>query len=123
MIPLVSRRLPPFHTLMHTISSAAGSHLPGTAVLLVDGAVAGGLRCDGRRGPSACRPSFAVGLYSRSGNSDRATRSRIERATPGRRSIQPDEWSFTIIWCTEGGLVPKYRWKSASAGATPFTFV
>ena len=41
------------------------------------------------------------------------------RATPGRRRMSPSRSSVSTIWCTDGGLTPKRRWMSLSAGERP----
>jgi pimeloyl-ACP methyl ester carboxylesterase len=69
----------------------------------------------------ACQ-QFVDGLhggYSRSGNCSRVSRNLTERAWPGTRSMNPRFVRVTIICWVAGGEVWKYRWMSASAGATP----
>ena len=43
------------------------------------------------------------------------------RATPGFRRISPARSRVSTIWWTDGGLTPKCRCKSASAGGRPRT--
>ena len=45
------------------------------------------------------------------------------RATPGRRRMSPSRSSVSTIWCTDGGLTPKRRWMSLSAGGRGHTGV
>src|SRR3954451_21536781 len=47
----------------------------------------------------------------------------MERATPGCRRISPARSRVSTIWWTEGGLTPKCRCRSASAGGRPSTRV
>ena len=59
----------------------------------------------------------------KTGRHSGATRTSMLRATPGWRRISPTRSSVSTIWCTEGGLTPKWRWMSASAGGRPSTRV
>src|SRR2546427_7822521 len=54
--------------------------------------------------------------HSNSGNASRESRSRIERACPGTRSMHPFCSNVTTIWCTAGAETLKYRCISVSAG-------
>ena len=40
------------------------------------------------------------------------------RETPGWRRMNPARSRARIIWCTDGGVTPKRRWMSASAGGS-----
>jgi hypothetical protein len=42
------------------------------------------------------------------------------RATSGRRLMKPARSRVRIIWWTDGGMAPKCRWMSASAGGRRF---
>jgi hypothetical protein len=54
--------------------------------------------------------------HSKSGNASRESRSRIERACPGTRSMNPFCSNVTTMWCTAGAETLKYRCISVSAG-------
>ena len=45
------------------------------------------------------------------------------RGTPGWRRMRPWRSRARIIWWTEGGVTPKRRWMSASAGGVRLTRV
>jgi hypothetical protein len=62
-----------------------------------------------------------VGLQT--GMCSEGMRTSMLRATPGWRRMKPARSRVRIIWWTDGGVTPKCRWMSASAGGRRFTRV
>jgi len=61
--------------------------------------------------------------WRRTGRSSGARSTSMLRATPGWRRMRTRRSSVSTIWCTEGGLTPKWRCMSLSAGGRPLTRV